>query len=59
MEDDAKRGCTRRVPPEAARKAPDADVFYLHPTEQSWDTRDDREVVCLALFSRPRSGALQ
>jgi Septum formation len=23
------------------------DVFYLHPTEESWNQIDDREVVCL------------
>lgn len=23
------------------------DVFYLHPTEESWNELDDREVVCM------------
>lgn len=27
--------------------ASDLDVFYLHPTEESWDELGDREVVCL------------
>ena len=23
------------------------DVYYLHPTEESWDELDDREIVCM------------
>lgn len=23
------------------------DVYYLHPTEESWDEMDDREIVCM------------
>lgn len=34
------------------------EAFYFHPTEQSWQTQDDRTVLCIALFPRPRRGAL-
>lgn len=45
----------------AARGAPRSEeigAFYLHPTEQSWETQDDRTVLCIALFPRPRRGGL-
>lgn len=49
----ADASCTRSV--EAV--APSAEVFYFHPTEGSWEL-DDREVLCVALFPRPRRGEL-
>jgi len=52
----AEQGCTRRVPQSAASAG--GEVFFLQPTEQSWETRDDRTVVCLATFATPRTGPL-
>lgn len=56
---EAERNCLNQVD-SAAANAPrrgEVEAFYLHPTEQSW-ARDDREVLCIALFSPPRQGEL-
>ena len=45
---DAQQGCTSRfgdfigTPYQKSR----LEVQYLYPTEESWNTQDDREVVC-------------
>ncbi len=54
--DEAREGCDRRFPPAAADAG--AEVYYWHPTEESWETRDDRGVVCAAILSGRRSGRL-
>jgi hypothetical protein len=36
----------------------EVEPFYLYPTENSWETQDDREIVCIALSSEPRAGSV-
>ena len=52
---DGERGCDRRFPDEAG----DAELFFLHPTEETWTTRDDRTIACMAVFKPRRSGSLR
>jgi len=56
----ADRGCQQRVADNAPSIAEDESVglFFFNPTEQSWDTQDDRTVICLALFPEPRRGSV-
>lgn len=42
----------------AAADDPDLEVFYLHPTEQSW-AQGDRTVVCLSYELDKRTGSLR
>lgn len=43
----------------AAATDQDVEVFYLHPTEDTWD-RGDREIVCFASYaSGPRAGSIR
>ena len=55
VQGEAEQGCGRRVP---TGDGPEFEVFYYHPTEQTWEARDDREVVCVAEFPRKRRGSL-
>ncbi|MCP9489353.1 MAG: DUF4190 domain-containing protein [Solirubrobacteraceae bacterium MAG38_C4-C5] len=41
------------LPPSPALE--DGEIFFYHPTEQSWDTVDDREVLCLLTYPQPRT----
>ena len=36
----------------------EGEPFYFQPTERSW-SEGDREVVCIAMFERPRRGTLE
>lgn len=52
------RRCSRAL----AEQVPDArrqgiEDFYLYPTQTSWEEQDDREIVCIALSSEPRTGS--
>lgn len=50
-----------RCPADLASLPPTAtdglEVFYLHPTERSWQF-GDREIICLATSTAPRPGSL-
>ena len=56
----AERRCPREVE-SASAGAPrpeEIETFYFHPTEESWDQNNDREVLCVAIFPGLRRGAL-
>ena len=55
----AERRCLDSVGSAAgdAPRAGEIEAFYFHPTEESW-RRDDRTVLCVALFPDPRRGQL-
>jgi len=56
----ATRRCLNEVA-SAATGAPrigEIEAFYLHPTEESWQSQDDRTVLCIALYPEPRTGQL-
>jgi hypothetical protein len=36
----------------------EGEVFYFHPTEQSWESVDDREVLCLLTYRQPRTDSV-
>lgn len=61
VEAQAERGCEARLEAAlaGAEDAPDARAFFFNPTEMSWNTLDDRTIVCLALFEQPRTGSLR
>ena len=42
---------------EAAYEDDSVELFFLHPTSASW-REGDREIDCIALYSEPRTGAL-
>ncbi len=57
---EATRRCLDQVR-SAAAGAPrieEIEAFYLHPTEESWRQQNDRTVLCIALYPRPRRGEL-
>jgi hypothetical protein len=56
---EAERRCLDSVGSAAAGapRAGEIEAFYFHPTEESW-RRDDRTVLCVALFPDPRRGQL-
>jgi Domain of unknown function (DUF4190)/Septum formation len=56
----AERRCPSEVESSAAGtpRAGEIEVFYYHPTEDSWAQMDDRKVLCVALFPQPRRGPL-
>lgn len=47
-------GCAERVP---ALKGGADDVTILTPTRQSWDSLDDRQMICVAIFKPKRVGS--
>ena len=59
MTREAERDCLREVgsATTGTPRREEIEAFYLHPTEDSWAS-DDREVLCIALFSPARRGEL-
>jgi Domain of unknown function (DUF4190)/Septum formation len=57
---EAESRCPSEVESSAAGvpRAGKIEVFYFHPTENSWSQMDDRTVLCVALFAQPRRGSL-
>ncbi len=56
---EADRGCLEALESETTpSNRNELESFYLHPTEQSWEVRDDRDIVCIALTVQPRSGSV-
>jgi hypothetical protein len=47
-------GCAKRI---SALTGGADNVILLRPTRQSWDSRDDRQIVCVAIFNPKRVGS--
>jgi len=56
---EADRGCLGAIETETTPSSRNGlESFYLHPTEESWELRDDRDIICIAITTRPRSGSV-
>lgn len=47
-------GCAKRIP---ALTGGADDVTLLRPTRQSWESADDRQIICVAIFNPKRVGS--
>jgi hypothetical protein len=61
VSDQAESGCATRFAAFVGRAYDDSglELYYLHPTSQSWRLVDDREVVCLVESPTPVTGTLR
>jgi len=53
----AERGCPARL--KRAKPPVKVELFYFTPTEESWDSKDDHSITCIAVYPKSVTGLLE
>jgi len=53
----ARRGCPARL--RRLKPAVEVGLYNFQPTEESWDSRDDHSISCIAVYEKPVTGLLK